>query len=309
MQAQLPPAGQGVRGRTGSQGFTPQPAPARFQNWLRDQNRTVTTPRVSVPRGTPVVRDVRRPNFGRLDRQFGRPNHNFAFVPRDRFSGGFFDRDRDGRFAFRHEHHHPIIFINFFYPFYFSDPFWFGFYYPGYYPSIYSLYGWCPPWVYPDRIFYDPYAAYYTPPAPYGYANYGYGLDSYGAQQAIDDIRGAWIQGDPSLIASHLTDQLDVQVYLNGSYQYTTSSNDYYGMTTDAIGTTQTLAMDFGNPIWISPDQVFYTGRHDFQDPDGNRHAMYVSYRLQRYGSGWYIASVGTSLTPIQSHYSDFRYS
>ena len=57
--------------------------------------------------------------------------------------------------------------------------------------------------------------------------------------------------------------------------------------------TTRTLAMDFGSPIWISSQEVFYTGRQVFDDPDGERHTVYVSFRFRKLGADWYLVGLG----------------
>jgi hypothetical protein len=239
--------------------------------------------------------------FSRVRSVVGSPTHRFAFAPRTSFSAGFFTQT-DGFYGFRHFRHRPIVVLDFFYPFYFGDPYWFAFYYPGYYPSIYSLWGWCPGWVYPTRVYYEPYCYYY--PAP----RYDdrYERDAASAERAINDIRHAWIEGDIKQLATHLTDQLDIRIYFEGKYSYTTSSKDYYAMTADTMATTQTVAMEFGDPVWIK-DEVFYTGRQVFKDPEGERHTLYISYRLRRLGSDWYIVGFGSGTEPLAASDRDAR--
>jgi len=235
-------------------------------------------------------------SFSRVQHFVGQPTNRFVVRPRSFFSGhrGFRHRGFDLFFAF-----------DFFYPFYFNDPFFYGFNYPGYYPSIYSYYGWCPGWVYPDRVYYDSSDYVYHNPYRYYYSNNG--MDYNGAEQAINDIRQAWLNSDLSLLSAHLTDQVGIRVYFDGQYKYTTATGDYYAMTSDTMSTTHTESMDLGDPVWISSQEVFYTGRHEFTDPDGSQRTVYVSYRLRHLGSGWYIVGIGTSTSPIQSHYGDFR--
>lgn len=242
-------------------------------------------------------------NFGHVEHVVGTPVNNFVFLPRTTFYAGFFHQD-DGFFAFQHFGHRSLVAASFFYPFYYSEPYWFAFSYPGFYPSVYSLWGWSPGWIYPDRVYYDPYEYVY---APVSYRP-GIRLDSQGAERAINDIRHAWIEDNPALFSAHLTNQLDVQVYFNGGYSYTTSTDDYYAMTADTMSTTQTSEITFGNPIWISSNEVFYAGGQVFKDPDGARHTLYLSYRMRKLGSDWYIVAFGSSTEPIQSHYTDFRY-
>ena len=193
-----------------------------------------------------------------------------------------------------------MVVVNLYYPFYYSDPGFIGLSYDGYYPSVYSYFGWAPGWVYRERVYYEP--------SDYIYVVPGYALDERGAAQAIGDVRDAWLGGDIQPLASHLTDQLDIRVYFDGRYEYSTSTDDFYAMTLDTLATTQTVAMDFDDPIWISSREVFYTGRQVFDDPDGVEHTVYVSFRFRELGGEWYLVAVGTSPNPIEHQYTDFRY-
>jgi hypothetical protein len=105
----------------------------------------------------------------------------------------------------------------------------------------------------------------------------------------------------------HLTDQQEVAAHFNGDYTTALLVTGLIGMTVDAISTTQTVALDFDDPVWVSQKEAFYTGRHTFTDPDGSQRTVYVSYLLKKIGGAWYIESVGSSPQPIQSKYRDFR--
>jgi hypothetical protein len=286
----------------------------RFTSWIRKQNAPGIAPRGRLTRdviGNPIpagTRIVDAPaltqiniNFVHIENHFGPPRNTFVFLPRTTFDEGFFSRD-DGFLGFQHFGHHNFVAVSFFYPFYFSDPYWHAFRYPGFYPSVYSMYGWAPGWVYPDRVYYQPeeyvYAPTYRPGAQ---------LDIGGEERAVNDIRHAWIENDPVLLSTHLTDQIDVRIYFSGEYSYSNAMNDYYAMTADAMSTNRTTAMDFQDPIWVSSREVFYTGRQIFQDPDGQEHTLYISYRLRKLGPEWYIVAFGSSPDPIESHYTDFR--
>jgi len=65
---------------------------------------------------------------------------------------------------------------------------------------------------------------------------------------------------------------------------------------------------EFGDPVWVSSNEVFYAGQQVFNDPDGAEHTVYVSYRLRKLGSDWYVVGVGSGTKPIESAYKDFRY-
>lgn len=296
----------------------------RFREQLRERNQVRFRPQPGRPDhdvvGNPVPKDAAylvrdhvsriSVNYERIRGKFGEAGHHYVFIPRSRadYWDGYWDGYSDGYWAARHRHHHPAVVINFYYGFYWSDPYWLGFWYPGYYPSVYHYWGWLPPWIYPARCYYVPVEYVYVPVTPYRYYSSAYCVDDVGASRAIQDIRRAWFEAEIGPLAQHLTDRLDIRVYFDGEYAYTTSTEDYYAMTVDAMATTQTVAMDFDDPIWLSTHEVFYTGRHVYYDPDGNQQTVYVSYRLRRLGGEWYIVAVGSSLEPIRHHYSDFRY-
>ncbi len=265
-----------------------------------------------VPRDARFIDRSRQPRtrtgYTRIQTRLGRPTNYYTFIPR--FPGdywdGYWDGYRDGRWDGRRHRPHAAVVINLYYGYYYSDPVWFGFYYPGYYASVYHYYGYCPGWVYPTRVYVAPSDYVYWPADPYRY--YGRSqVDEAGAQRALGDLRRAWLNNDVDLLARHLTDDLDIQIYFDGQYEYTTSTEDYYGMTADALASTETESLTFDDPIFISSHEVFYTGRHVFYDPDGYRQTVYVSYRLRKLGDGWYLTAVGSSLEPIRHHYQDFR--
>jgi len=250
-------------------------------------------------------------SYGRIRRSFGRPNFQYVVAPRSRLDywDGYWDGYADGYWAGRHRWHGSHVVISFYYGYYWSDPYWFAFYYPGYYPSIYHYWGWCPGWLYPNRVYYVPTEYVYIPATPYRYYYATPYVDEIAARRVVEDTRRAWFESDIATLSYHLTDQLDIRVYFDGKYEYSTTTEDYYAMTVDAMATTHTVAMDFDTPIWLSTHEFFVTGRHVFYDPAENRQTVYVSYRFRNLGGEWYLVAVGTSLEPIQHQYRDFRYS
>ena len=251
---------------------------------------------------TNVVNNNITINYTKIVNNYGTPGFGFLVAPH------FFGLGGGVVFGGRH-HRHTLVYINFFYPYYFSDPFFTGFWYDGYYPSIYTYCGWSPGWVYPTRVYYAPTEYYYAPPpTPYRYYADS-SLDASGVDRAIGDIRRSWLESDIGPLSAHLTDQLDIRVYFDGEYSYTTTTDDFYQMTLDTLTTTQTTQMDFDEPIWISSQEAFVTASQVFYDPDGDNHLLYISFRLRHLGSGWYVVAVGTSKEPIQHQYRDFRFS
>ncbi len=123
----------------------------------------------------------------------------------------------------------------------------------------------------------------------------------------LADIRNGWLSGKTDVLGNHLSDQLDVQVFFDGKYRYTTHAKDYAAMTADNMSTIRTVAVEFDNPVFVAPDQVWVTGRQVFTDPDKVQHTLYLEYHLQQSGNNWYITGFGSSQQPIQLSYRDFR--
>jgi hypothetical protein len=303
-------------------GTLQQSSPALQQQRLRsfvNQSRTFTpapplagrlSPNVAGRLGAITVdrlhsRFVGDP-FRNIVGTFGQPQHRFSFVPRDQRFFRDFDFDDPAFFGDRDDfffHHHRAVFCDFFFPFFIDDPFLFGVNDVDFFPSPFFFFGWTPGWIDGSQGYYNP--AAYAPSDRYGR---DYALDYRGATAAITDLRHSWLDNDVDRLAAHLSDQYDVQVYLNGKYRYTTNDKDFYEMTLDTLSTTRTASLDFDDPIWIARDQVFYTGTQVFTDPDGATRTVYVSYRLQQVGYDWYVIGYGSSLDPIQSQYRDYRY-
>ncbi|MFB3882183.1 MAG: hypothetical protein ACE149_13030 [Armatimonadota bacterium] len=300
----------------------------RAQKQFRDQVRSRNQGQGRLTRGRPTVDYLGNPissdttfivrdsvsrlsvGFGHVRKQHGDPTFVYVFAPRhpSDYWDGYWDGYADGYWAGKHRWHGHHTAITFYYGFYWSDPYWFAFYYPGYYPAVYHYWGWSPGWVYPERCYYAPTEYLYAPVSPYRYYGSGYRVDERGADAALGDIRRAWYDSDITSLAYHLTDDVDIRVYFDGEYQYSTTTEDYYTMTVDAMATTQTVTLTFSDPIWLSSHEFFVTGRHVFYDPDGGKQTVYLSYRMRKLGGDWYIVSVGSSLEPIRHHYSDFRY-
>ncbi len=249
--------------------------------------------------------------FRSVTSALGTPSSTYVFVPRSRsdYWEGYWDGFGDGYRVARHHRRHRTMIANFFYGYYFSDPAWAGFYHPGYYASIYHYWGWCPGWVQPGRVYYDPvdYIHLAGSRAARG-RGAGPGIDYVGAERAILAVRRAWRASDIGSVARHLSDQVDIHIHFDGEYTYTISAEDFYAMTADMMATTQTVEMQFADPVWLSTHEVIYTGSQSFYDPDGDLQAVYVSYRLRQLSSGWDIVAIGSSLEPIEHGYMDFRY-
>lgn len=269
--------------------------------------------------GNPVPADARRlsrdglshirKSFRSVKESLGEPTAEYVFAPRSTsdYWEGYWDGFTDGYWAGRYPGRHPLLVTRFFYPHYFSDPLWLGFQHPGHLPSVYHYWNWCPGWIQPSRVYYEPVDYIHLPQVSSLQSGGNYMMDQAGAQRAVASIRQAWVRSDIGGLANYLTDQTGVHVDFDGEYAYSTSAADYYAMTADMMATTRTVALTFGDPTWLSSHEVIYPGFQRFCDPDGGQQTVHLFYRLRHLDDGWYVVGVGSSLQPIQPNYTDFR--
>lgn len=204
------------------------------------------------------------------------PHNRFYFTPR----------------SSRYRHHASIF--DCYYPYYIvirpSD---------GCFFSVFFNWGWCPTWVESTRVVILEDTIYY-PTDPYQR------LDVIGANQAIHDLRDAWLESDISLIDKHLSSE-KVSIYFDGKYSYSVESNDYYAMLSDQFTMIETSSLTFNPVVWMSPQEIYISGSQVYKDPDDNEATLYVSFRLGKIGGIWNIVSFGSSKDPIGNPYTDFR--
>ncbi len=135
---------------------------------------------------------------------------------------------------------------------------------------MYHYYGYCPGWIYPDRVYIYQTNYVYVPVTPYRYYQGASYVDAQGADLAINELRQAWFSGDVNLFAQHLTDQLDIQVFFDGKYNYTTSTDDYFAMTADAFSTTQTVVDGLRSAIFSAAPKSSTTAATSSTTPTAN---------------------------------------
>jgi hypothetical protein len=197
--------------------------------------------------------------------------------------------------------------------------------YGGYVPSVYSLYGsWYPPYLPQDRVIIierDPVkdrAEPDTEPADRAdesakdkHSSAGDG-EYYLAPRsgetlddAIAEIRHAWMNGDYARLKSRLPEKGRVRIYLKGKYKYAVDASDFAQMTQDAMKRIDTTSFTLDRVKRLGDDRAFASGEHIYYDPDHVKHEVYVSYGLSREDGRWKIAEAGSSTEPIASHSGD----
>jgi hypothetical protein len=206
------------------------------------------------------------------------------------------------------------------YAFDYGSPF-----YGGYVPSVYSLYGsWYPPYLPQERVYIILPDAVKERAAPdtqqedrgdqslsgkqprtddgeyYLSPRSGETLDD-----AIAEIRHAWMNGDYTRLKSRLPEKGRVRIYLKGKYKYSVDAPDFAQMTQDAMKRIDTTSFALDRVKRLSDDRAFASGEHIYYDPDHVKHEVYVSYGLAKEDGRWKITEAGSSMEPVASHGGD----
>ncbi len=120
-----------------------------------------------------------------------------------------------------------------------------------------------------------------------------------GLNAALDDIKDAWITGNPYPILRHVATGATLAIYLNGKYSYSLPDKDYRSMTTDAISRTKTSDFSIYRVDQRSDGAYTAYARQDFTDVNGEAKSAYVSYTLAKSGNQWMIVAAGSSDTQL----------
>ncbi|MCE5199169.1 MAG: hypothetical protein ABFD54_16230 [Armatimonadota bacterium] len=166
--------------------------------------------------------------------------------------------------------------------------------------SVYFYYGYFP-YMQVTRVHTRPYIII-------GYRNTrivlgeGYYLsrDNSDLDQALSDIRDAWIDGRYDLIDRHVDSNDEIAVMLDGRYDYSVDANDYADMTSDALDEVRTVSFTWESIRQRTNGDYTAFGKHVFRDSRGDLQTVYVSYTLQRIGSDYTIVEVGSSNSPLR---------
>jgi hypothetical protein len=209
------------------------------------------------------------------------------------------------------------------------DPYLGGYGYGGYvlgpsvgtsvFPSIYSGYGaWYPQYLPQERVVVQREVIYMRPPEPPSESRTepqtrperepaaGEYYLSRPRQEtlndAIEDIRRAWLNGDYARFRSRVKEDGRVRIYLKGKYQYSVGSPDFGQMTRDAMARIDTTGFELDRVAKQGEERAFVSGKHTYMDPDKSKREVYVSYGLEREDGQWRITQAGSSSTAIEKH-------
>lgn len=208
-----------------------------------------------------------------------------AYVPHDYRPPTY----QQGRYHYAHTYH--------------PKPCYFGYWAPSYAPgfsyrSVYFNFGLFP-YLQVTRISSRSYTSvsYVSEPIYIG-GNY-YRSERYDRlDEALADIRSGWISGRNDLIERHVRPGQTIAVLLDGQYDYSVSSDDYLGMTRDAIMDLNTTSFVWDTVRERGDGMVTAYGEHAFRSADKVR-TVYVTYTFQKVGRDYFLTEVGSSEYPL----------
>jgi hypothetical protein len=126
----------------------------------------------------------------------------------------------------------------------------------------------------------------------------GYGRnDRYNRSEldyAIDDLVYAFEEQDRRSLGRLIPTRGRVDIYLEGEYDYSLESRDFYDLMLDAIYNTQTRRYEIVS-VQTNSDEAEVVARHEYTDPWGRRSSVYHWYRLEEDRRGYVITKFGTS--------------
>jgi hypothetical protein len=119
---------------------------------------------------------------------------------------------------------------------------------------------------------------------------------------AIEDMRRAWLNGDYARFRARVREDGKVRIYLKGKYQYSVDGQDFGQMTHDAMTRIDTTGFELDQVQKTGENRAFVSGKHTYVDPDKSKREVYVSYGLVREKGHWHISEAGSSSSPITKH-------
>jgi outer membrane biosynthesis protein TonB len=211
------------------------------------------------------------------------------------FRSGYYHYDRrwrDCHFGFRY-----YFFIPSFYHCTFS-PYYYYWCVPGYIvihrvficsPIVIILLPGYVDWYYCGLGYiYSPYYSYsYRPPARITV------LD-----RTLSDIVDAFKYTDPTRLSKYLPRGETVNIYLEGQYAYSMSTDDYYDITADLIYSVYTTDFRIVNVRRGEGNYYRVVARHDFIDPSNRRQTVWMTFTLREQSGYMVIVEAGTSSSP-----------
>lgn len=115
--------------------------------------------------------------------------------------------------------------------------------------------------------------------------------------EALADIRSAWLFGRFDLLKQHVHPESSIAVMIDGEYDYAISSEDYLDMTEDAMADLNTISFIWNKVRERRDGTITAFADHSYWSSDRAR-TVYVSYTLKKSGPEYFITEIGSSMNP-----------
>ncbi len=99
---------------------------------------------------------------------------------------------------------------------------------------------------------------------------------------AIEDIVDSFQRGDRRAASKLIPRDGKVNIYMDGTYRYSLSPDDFYDLFMDGIDNTRTSRYDIVSVRSNGRDAARVVGRHEYEDPWGKRSAIEHTFLLER---------------------------
>jgi len=113
---------------------------------------------------------------------------------------------------------------------------------------------------------------------------------------AIDDIVSVFLHDDQRSLDRLIGDNGNVNIYVDGRYSYSLTTNDFYDLIHDNAHTTQTVDYKILD-VRVEGDEAKVMALHTFKDPWGDTEKVYHTYVLKLGRRSAQIIEYGTSAT------------
>ena len=121
-----------------------------------------------------------------------------------------------------------------------------------------------------------------------------------GLNGALDEITETFQGGNIDGLASIVSPNMSIAVFLRGRYQYSLTSSNYVDLTRDAIANMQNTQLNLNYLHERSPGVFCASGSQTYTATDGSQRIVYMSFVLQDVSGQWTLTQVGTSPDVIQ---------
>ncbi len=117
--------------------------------------------------------------------------------------------------------------------------------------------------------------------------------------RTLSDIVDAFKYTDPTRLSKYLPRGENVNIYLEGTYAYSMSTDDYYDITADLIYSVYTTDFRIVSVRRAEGNYYRVVAQHDFIDPSNRRQTVWMTFTLQEQRGNMVIVEAGTSSSPI----------